>query len=31
MVGFKRRRGGELEKEDLPYRIVIIINKVVES
>jgi hypothetical protein len=31
MVGFKRRRGGELGKEDLPYRIVIIINKVVES
>lgn len=30
MVGFKRRRGGELGKENLPYRIVIII-KVVES
>lgn len=31
MVGFKRRRGGELGKESLPYWIVIIINKVVES
>lgn len=31
MVAFKRRRGGELGKEDLPYRIVIIINKVAES
>jgi hypothetical protein len=31
MVAFKRRRGGELGKEDLPFRIVIIINKVVES
>ena len=30
MVAFNRRRGGELGKEDLPYRIVIII-KVVES
>ena len=31
MVAFKRRRGGELGNEDLPYRIVIIINKVVQS
>jgi hypothetical protein len=30
MVAFKRGRGGELGKENLPYRIVIII-KVVES
>jgi len=30
MVAFKRRSGGELGKENLPYRIVIII-KVVES
>jgi hypothetical protein len=31
MVAFKRRRVGDLGKEDLPYRIVIIINKVAES
>lgn len=30
MVAFKKRRVGELGKEDLPYRIVIIINKVAE-
>jgi hypothetical protein len=31
MVAFKRRRVGDLGKEGLPYRIVIIINEVAES